>query len=86
MKFRPPFKFDQPQLAGREEALVKLGITAPSMPKMGKLFPNLAEIRIQRQRWQRTQTAGTGESMNSVARQGGVSKQQLYNMMENFGG
>ena len=83
---KPPHSMQHPQLAGREEALTKLGIPAPSPFQVGKLFPNLADIKMQKKRWEQQGTAGGDKAMNSVARQGGVSKQQLYGMMGDFVG
>jgi hypothetical protein len=86
VRIKPPYSLEHPQLAGREEALVKLGIPAPGPYQVSQLFPNLADIRIQRNRWHRRGFGGPDKAMNSVARQGGVSKQQLYGMMEDFYG
>lgn len=81
MRIKPPHSMENPQLAGREEALVKQGIPAPTPYQVGKLFPNLVDVKRHKKRWQEMGLGGEDKAMNSAARQGGVSKQQLYGAM-----
>ena len=51
-----PYTFDHPQIAGREEALSKLGIPSPSPHEVNELFPDLVAIRLQQNRWKAQMT------------------------------
>jgi len=72
-----------PTIAGREEALTKLGIPSPTPHQLGKMFPNLVDVSIQLSRGQGW--GGNVQAMNAVARQGGISRMQMMNMEGNEG-